>query len=217
VSKVGWLLTRTGGDGKKATDHDREGDFPVCQYLTLLLPKGTSGDVVARACGYGDHGFPPIHNPSLLAQAEPGDQYFRATRGMCDCDTSLGRGHDGRSRASWDEAAAVARLRKKGWREARIARWLEEKRANDERTDQARVARIEANYGPAGYWVNFLHHALTSGATPRVTLLLHWYGDGGLETTVFPTLPRETVPLSAVTPEFLTFFEQDRLYDFVLG
>lgn len=187
----------------------------MCQYVTLLLPQGAGIEGLQRVCER-EKGFIPVENPSVLAQAQPGDRYFRATGGVCDCGTPLGRGNNFTGRVSLDEARETARLRKKGWGDARIARWLDEKRTERMRDEEATLARVEANHQYATFWVDFLTNALTSGYTPRLTLLLHWYRRG-LEDEKFPELPQETVPLSRVTPELLTYLKEDTLYHFVVG
>lgn len=187
----------------------------MCLYVTMLLPKGVNPDSVAHASGRGDSAFPPIENGAIQSQARPGDHYFRANRAICDCGTPLGAALRTAERIPLDEAEAASRLRKKGWGEARIARWLAEKRQAQAQQDAKVATRSEAAAGYAEFWVRFLHSALTSGYTPRITLLLHWYRSG-VETEYFPDLPQETIPLSQVNSVFLAHLHEDILYNFVL-
>jgi hypothetical protein len=106
----------------------------------------------------------------------------------------------------------VAALRKKGWKEAKIRRWLadqERVRARDERVERDGVTQGKLDLEA---WREFLEEATRQGRT-RVGLLLHWFG-GPKESERIQITRRETLPVEMLTVEVLRALEEDVLYCF---
>jgi hypothetical protein len=101
----------------------------MCHYVTGTLPFATA-PATAKTVAESHHlQFEALCNPFVQKQLRQGEGYFRLGRGMCDCGTPLGS-RDPRASAWRPSAKELARLHKKGWGEAKIARWLEQKKAS---------------------------------------------------------------------------------------
>ena len=115
----------------------------MCHFITCLVAPGVS---LLELQSLGNkHGmlFKPIDNSFVCAQI-PSGQYVRATQSLCDCGTPLGSltaKHNQRGRAEGESShgTAVAKLKKKGWSQAKIERWLGEKKTASERTSLQRA------------------------------------------------------------------------------
>ena len=183
----------------------------MCHFITATLPKAADHaalDAVARNFG---RQFRPLASPAVVAQLPSSLAYFLTTLAHCDCGTVLGSARQGAARAP-DWAAEEAKLRKKGWSPAKVARALEQrqekaalKQQASETADRAQAASIEG----------FVSGVLRSGLTPELGLLLHSYR-GPLDEE-FSILRQEQVAPNAPLAQVLPAAEEDVLYLFRSG
>lgn len=183
----------------------------MCHFITATLPKTADHaalDALARTFG---RQFRPLASPAVAAQLPPGSAYFLTALAHCDCGTVLGS--DRRAAASApDWSAEEAKLLKKGWGRAKVARALEQRRENaslkQDAHEQADRARTESLEG-------FVSGVLQSGLTQELGLLLHSYR--GALNEEFSILRLEQVPQNAGLAEVLPAVEEDVLYVFRAG
>jgi hypothetical protein len=180
--------------------------WKMCHFITAVLPGSANfylvGDVAARF----DRAWRPLASNPVLGQLRDGETYYLTTPGHCDCETVLGQAT--RAVTAAGRVQKLARLRKKGWSETKIDRWL----ADKEHADKRRHQRVTAGTLDADRWLALLREILSSGATETIGLLMHWYS-GPISDADF-IFARERVPLLEVTPDFLLNIEEDRLYEF---
>jgi len=141
----------------------------MCFFVTAVLPPGTAPASLAGIFASAAMTCVALPNPKVVG-LEPGEVWASTTCGRCDCGTVIGSVLRAPSSAQVD-ARDLAKLRKKGWSEARIGRWVAEK-------DKAR-AKLE-RIGPrpgaeeaASAIVEALRTALT--VVDYVGLVLHLY------------------------------------------
>ena len=159
--------------------------------------------------------FRAIGNPYIQKQLAPGESYaLHLARDGCDCGTWLGKARRekdyvvGSGPAEVDKA--LAKVKKRSWSQARIARWVDQQLQEYERLDEEIQTREQAER-EAHPWVDVVRTALAAGAT-RFGLVLHWY-HAGIETADF-TLARENLPPAALTTHLLDAMAEDTLYSF---
>ena len=187
----------------------------MCTYITAVLAAGADEERVRGLADHWRHGWEAIENRHVLKQLRPGERYYMTTGKYCDCGTALGSlSSEWRGRTD-EPSLKVPALRRKGWSEAKIARWLEDKRkAAGHR--QRKEQWLAGN--PAGpeeeLWLGFLNAAITQGATRSIGLLLHWYG-GAVETERIDIGSRTQVRLAQANEDVLRRMEYDVLYEFV--
>lgn len=98
----------------------------------------------------------------------------------------------------------AARLRRKGWSEAKIAR------AITQRDDASRRERSRADrQTPLIDWCNLIRDALASGATSSLGLLLHFHSGDAVEIKA-----REVLRGGQLNEPILAAIREDVLYEF---
>lgn len=184
----------------------------MCTFVTALLPRSADLARIRSAVGPATEVLRPIVNPSVERYVGADGAYYRAYEGMCDCGVALGRAAHDTSSGKPPEVQVRA-LRRKGWSEAKVQRWLEEKSDAAARKAAERQARADHDLAR---WYRLLAATVGSGASPWVALLIHEY-NGGLETDDIDIRRREEVPLSRVDDDTLQNMQQDVLYVFTTG
>jgi len=106
----------------------------------------------------------------------------------------------------------VPALKKSGWSDAKVARWLAEKSAAAARRQQEQ-SRGAGHTPEVDSWIGFLSSALASKATGQVGVLIHEYS-GSVQGERIRIKRREPVRVADVTPERLWTMEMDVLYEF---
>lgn len=178
----------------------------MCHFISAILPAST--DIVALASVAERHGrsLRPQNNPSVRKELNADENCFLTTAGHCDCGTPLGA----HAASTPDDTRAQTRkLRLKGWSDAKISRWLEQR--GEHRRQKTEAARISSEAGIA-HWRAFLAEALARKDTPFVCLLIHLYSgalDGDIDLS-----GRRVVKLHEADSAFLGAMSEDVLYEF---
>jgi hypothetical protein len=185
----------------------------MCHYITAILPSTADPRLLAPIFEAHKMGFQQVSNHHLDSQLGSGQMYVLTTSGHCDCGTVLGCLNRPNGSVSKSPEHEIRKLRNKGWSEAKIQRWIEEKERTNEKhlredADRARAERPQANN-----WIGFITDLLKSGSIQRVGLLLHWYR-GQVEDAGIKISAREKVRLEALTPKLLMGIKEDVLYEF---
>jgi hypothetical protein len=136
----------------------------MCLFITGVLAKTADTPSFRAIVEAHNLAFDTIHNPHIDSQLEPTERYVRVTRGHCDCSTMLGSLH------AWQpKERDIAKLRRKGWSDTKIQRWLQSKEhgVRAPATPQGELTSDE--------WMAFLQDALDEGSVPYLGLMMHWY------------------------------------------
>ena len=186
----------------------------MCLFITATLPRGAKLDCVAPIFDTYKLSFELVSNPYVLGQLPPGERYISTTSSHCDCGSALGS-LGGRDRdESGGHEHELKKLRRKGWSEAKILRWLEQKELTKEKHAREDEARAGSYTPVAQYWVDFISAVLNSGCTDRLGILLHFYRMD-VEDERVKLLGSERVKLEELTPRLLMEMEYDVVYEFV--
>lgn len=175
----------------------------MCHFITAVLPGSANHAALAEIAARHGRALKPQRNPSVEEHLKSGEHYFLTTQGHCDCGTALGALGRAESKLERRKSAAdneESKLRRKGWSEAKIKRWKEQKSEH--------LAKPKST-PEATDWEDFLKELLSSRQTPFVGLLLHWYS-GPIEGRI-ELQGREAANLSA---EILGRMQEDVLYEF---
>ena len=187
----------------------------MCHYITATLPHSVKPESVAPLFESHKLGFELISNPHVSSQVEAGDWYVLTTRGHCDCGTALGSLNHPPSGEAVSYERELKKFRKRGWGEAKIKRWLEQKEQTKERHLREDEARAQGSTLELDQWVGFVTDVLKSGHARRIGLLLHMY-QRGVESERIDIHGKESVRLTALSPELLMRMKEDVLYEFVV-
>lgn len=189
----------------------------MCHFITCLVAPGVSLLELQPLCSKYGMLFKPIDNPFVCAQLPPG-QYVRATRSVCDCGTPLGSlvAKDNQKILAEGESAhavAVAKLKKKGWSQAKIERWQAEKEAASERSS---LQRANSSGADLNSWCQFIKGFLVASEGKALGILLHWYS-GSLDDEKIHIKSIEHLPLTEELEKNLLSIGEDELYLFSMA
>jgi hypothetical protein len=114
----------------------------MCHFITLIAPTEDAEAVRAVMERHG-RAARPIDNPSVRKVLREGERQYLTTRGHCDCGTTLAPRH--RSAEGFEERLATQadRMRRKGWSDAKITRFIEDRRKADARPGGGGVDSLE--------------------------------------------------------------------------
>ena len=144
-----------------------------------------------------------MDNPSIRKVLREGECQLLTTRRQCDCGTVLGVRPDPPEVYEDKLAKEEARLRRKGWSEAKIARAIEDHRKAD--------ARPLLGHGPDSLelWDAALHDLREELKLPYVGLFFRMYS-GGVSTEKF-SASRRDVPKSVPWRDAFISLEEDEV------
>lgn len=186
----------------------------MCHYITAVLPKDAPIDGFKELFHEHSRGFEPISNDHVQIQLRRGDVYVSTTRGMCDCGTCLGSEADSQSSPASRIEREVEKLRSKGWSEAKIRRWRDQKQANRDRLEDERNKRLKGGSLDADQWMTLIRDVVETRKAGRFGLLLHWYRSNPSSERI-SIAERKTVALEDLSVEVLLTMSEDVLYEFV--
>ncbi len=182
----------------------------MCTIITFVLP----GDAdLERVSEFFLDPLETVDNRYVLAQLDTKEVYAAGTGKGCDCGTAIGSLAGSDRSGEHDLSTELRKLRNKGWGEAKIEKWLENKRRVKEK--RARTARAVANspQPEADRWLTSIRGAVESGATRYLGLMYHWHR-GRVDREKIEITKRQQVNLRATEPKDLLSFEEDVLHVF---
>lgn len=181
----------------------------MCHYITLIAPTEDKAALHGVLEWYGRRAI-PYSNPSIAKLLLPDEhQYLTYVHG-CDCGTVLGWPKADREAAADDSLAhEEAKLRRKGWSEAKVRRALEDKRRVQARPPREPLDSYEL-------WEKILTGIFAQLKLPRLGLLVHSYHGALDDETILAVrreVPKESSFLSALedmSEDVLTVFARQR-------
>lgn len=173
----------------------------MCHFITLAAPQGHQNAVSLALSAHGRVAR-MINNSGLANLLPQGAVQFLTTR-TCDCGTVLGRRQATSLEAASAHAKEVARLKKKGWSDSKIARSLADKKSA--------LATSTARKPSDSFqlWADVIGELLAHGTVGYVGLFLHFYREG-LEEELVELKVRQTPPGLPIA-DALRSLEEDEL------
>lgn len=154
----------------------------MCHFITLIV---ATGDVAALTEIMAKHGRAamPIDNPSIRKVLRDGECQYLTTRAHCDCGTVLSAHRDTAEETDKTLADDEARMRRKGWSEAKIARAMDDRRKAEAKPKAA---------GPDSFdlWEAVLLDVQTGLKLPYAGLFVRSYS-GAVDSELFKASRRE--------------------------
>ena len=186
----------------------------MCHYITATISDKHEIESVALIFKLYGFGFELISNPHVAQQIGPQACYILTSGKYCDCGTALGSLSNRVQDKAIDLEPQVRKLRKQGWSEAKIKRWLEQKEQTKERHLREDEALAKDGSPELDRWIMLLTELINVRQIPIVGVLLHWY-HGAVERERIKIQRRERFRLSEVTAGRLMKIEEDVLYEIV--
>lgn len=183
----------------------------MCHFITATLSRGADADLIREIARRFGRDWKPLRNRHVLGQLGQGEGYFLTTRARCDCGTQIGSARQEASDSP--DGRASAKLRRKGWGEAKIERWVSEQR----RTKLKRARELDSHLRRAGAdvdsWGALLRALFEESRVAFVGLLLHSYS-GSVESERIDLSRDDSLPVAELDGAFLLQIEEDVLYRF---
>ena len=180
----------------------------MCRFITAVVPPDFDFNKVKPLLDKHAMSFQAIANTCVEAQLG-GDRLVRATFSVCDCHSGLGTAGKGEVLpTAASDLAHVQKLKKKGWSEHKIERWLAEQNSSLERHQKDKRTKYDTELKA---WRQFIEAMLASGAVKRMGLMLHTY-HGLLEEEPISIKAREELALSESFEETLLAMDEDVIY-----
>jgi hypothetical protein len=173
----------------------------MCHFVTLIAPTDDAEAVRAIMDRHG-RAADPIDIPSIRKVLREGERQYLTTRGHCDCGTVLAPRHDTPATLEEKLAKEAARMRRKGWSEAKIARALEDRRKADARPSGGGSDSLEL-------WNAVLRDLGDELKLPYVGLFVRLYS-GNIASETFNASRRE-VPQDTPWQDALASLEHDEV------
>lgn len=180
----------------------------MCTFITAVLPASADIDTVAAIFrAYGRVCVPRSMGAGQAHALAAGERAFHTTLGHCDCGTPLGRATLSSGRDKSGDVAA--RLRRKGWSEAKIARAVAQRAEADARPPRPSGEPAQTSLAE---WVALIEAIIASRATP--SLGLYWDNVDGAFDAPPPTV-RVRVASSSLDEALLAGMAKGVIHDFV--
>jgi hypothetical protein len=173
----------------------------MCHFVTLIVPTDDADAVRAIMDRHG-RAADPIDNPSIRKVLREGERQYVTTRGHCDCGTVLAPRHDTPETFEEKLAKEAARMKRKGWSEAKIRRAMEDRRKADARPSGGGSDSLEL-------WNAVLRGLADELKLPYAGLFVRFYS-GAIATEVFKASRRE-VPRGTPWQDALASLEHDEV------
>ncbi|HEX4738726.1 MAG TPA: hypothetical protein VH331_14305 [Allosphingosinicella sp.] len=173
----------------------------MCHFVTLIAPT-EDADAVRAIMDRHSRAAEPIDNPSIRKVLREGERQYLTTRGHCDCGTVLAPRHDTPEALEEKLAKEAARMRRKGWSEAKIARAIEDRRKADARPNGGGSDSLEL-------WNAILCDLSDELKLPYAGLFVRFYS-GAIATEAFNASRRE-VEKSVPWQDALASLEHDEV------
>ena len=145
----------------------------MCHFVTMVLPPDADIESVQQVLGRYGRGFELLQNKHVGKLLKPREVYCLPTPKHCDCGTELGSA-PALSAGLADISRDIAKKRRKGWSETKIARWLEQKQDHQ----QAKKERSKELGGPGADledWLGIIRDLRADAGLAYLGIMLHWY------------------------------------------
>ena len=185
----------------------------MCTFIATVLPPAADAARVGSLAKTHGLGWRELPNRHLTAQAERGSAWFATYRKQCDCGTALGSNGIEGVVPPEDPTVEVPGLKRRGWSDTKIRRWLDAKRKSMARRHRIDDAEAETTTPEVEAWITFLEAVTGSGATDRIGVLIHFYA-GNMAGERIAITRRDRVAIADVTTKLLRTMESDVLYEF---
>lgn len=100
----------------------------MCYFVTWIFPKDCDTDGILPVLKTFGRTFIPLNNPVIWKQLLLGEQYGLSKQGQCDCGTCFGASQRNTSIDKPGQIQLIEKMRKRGWSETKLKRWIEQNR-----------------------------------------------------------------------------------------
>jgi hypothetical protein len=184
----------------------------MCHYITGTI----SGEVTVQELNsvgqeFGLQ-FETCPNEFVQKQLKSGESYIWKRCKYCDCGTPLGTlNAKNIKRTKGISEAEIEKLKRKGWSEAKIQRFLNDKNKKEEQNDKdLEQMKLSAENG-VQEWIDFCKKLFETVPIDTFGILLHWY-ERGISNERITLNGRTLIDRSELAAKKMLEIEEDMLY-----
>ena len=184
----------------------------MCHYITgVISGKVTVQELNSVGQEFGLQ-FEDCPNEFVQKQLRSGESYIWKCCKYCECGTSLGtlNGKKIKRTKSINELE-VNNLKQKGWSEAKVQRFLNDKNKKAEKNNKDLKQRKLSAENEIQEWLDFCKKIFETISINTFGILLHWY-KGGTSNERITLNGRVLIDKSELTAKNLLEIEEDTLY-----
>lgn len=187
----------------------------MCHFITGVIDRKSSLDNLNDLGCDNIITFHVCDNLFIKSQLRANEVHVARNRKYCDCGTELGM----LARRPSPEALSVGkseidRLKKKGWSERKIQRWIADREKNAEKAKIKYDNLANGKHPDVENWLQYFRKVFSDPQISHLGLLLHWYS-GGLADERIAVKQRKRIKVNDLTAEILLKMEEDVIYDIV--
>ena len=184
----------------------------MCHYITgIISGKVTVQELNSVGQEFGLK-FETCPNEFVQKQLENGESYIWKHCNYCDCGTLLGSLNEKNIKRTKNVSELeIGKLKRKGWSEAKIQRFLNDKNKKAEQNDKDLEQRKLSSENGIQEWVDFCKKIFETIPINTFGILLHWY-KRGISNERIMLNERILIGKSELTAKKLLEIEEDTLY-----
>jgi hypothetical protein len=182
----------------------------MCHFITAICSSKTKlSDINLIGETYGLQ-FEDCDNEHITKQISKTEKYLLKKSKMCDCGTNLGESSSKNDNTERVQKSEIDKLKKKGWTETKITRYLADKKKSDEKAAQQNDTILNRQSNELDNYVNFIKDLLKKSDSEIFGLLLHWYSKGPDNENI-KLAARKNISFKTLTALDLKTLEEDTL------
>ena len=185
----------------------------MCHFINLVLNQSSDPDALDAILKRRHCSLNVVNNRHLKEFLKSDEWVIHPQGKHCDCGTSLGSFVDYLPNRTTKKQ--LDELRKKGWTERKIERWVEEREkinAREARIQEQFRSVVESEDADPDGWVDTIRQIINETDNDHVGVLLHWYGRS-LDGEHIPITGRVQVSIRENAGPALYRMEEDKIYE----
>lgn len=144
----------------------------MCHFILSTIPPNVDQEIILRTIKKYHRDYRPAEHNLSGEIIHKDDKLYYTTKGHCDCGTPLGTGNNSRSKGP--SKRDLSKLRRKGWSEAKISRWVDQWMKNIKK-DNRKLSEYDRSTTPEiTEWKELVIDILSQKEIVRFGLVLVW-------------------------------------------
>jgi hypothetical protein len=182
----------------------------MCHFITATHSSNINLTDINKIAETFTLKFQECNNEYVNRQISTEEKYIFKCTNICDCGTAIGEASVIKNTSERVQKSEVDKLKRKGWTDTKINRWLTDKKKSEEKTNNENEAILKRKSNEIENWINFLRTLFKTTNVEHFGLLLHWYSNG-LENEKIKIGSRKVVSQKSLTELDFKMLQEDTL------
>ena len=184
----------------------------MCHFITGVFSGNVTVESINAIGKDFELKFENCENDFIQSQLKTSEHYIAKVSKYCDCGTLLGSLNEEKANnIQRTEKAELEKLKKKGWSDSKIERFIADKNKNIQKHAFSFEQQREHAIENIKEWTDFINRLFAKTSIETFGLLLHWYS-GSVENERIKINGKEIVSKIDFTGMKLLEMEEGKLY-----